>query len=82
MAKNILYYKIWFFFIKFCFVDSKMLKNLECGLFDAEFSVIKKNHRFNNDIIKTNQNQEVQECFDDIVVETMIFFNDRKFGII
>ena len=39
-----------------------MLKNLECGLYDAEFSVIKKNHRFNSDIFKTNQNQEVQEC--------------------
>ena len=39
-----------------------MLKNLECGLYDAEFSVNKKNHRFNNNIIKTNQNQDLQEC--------------------
>ena len=48
--------------ITFHIVNTRMLKINECGIYDAEFSIRKKNHRFDNNITKITNNVNLREC--------------------
>ena len=41
---------------------ARMLKISECGIYDAEFSISKKNHRFNKNVTETSSKKSLSEC--------------------
>ena len=58
--------------------DTRMLKIDECGIYDAEFSIRKKNHRFNNNITKITNNINLQECVTSCTIHPHCFFNQLQ----
>ena len=67
--------------ITFHIVNTRMLKINECGIYDAEFSIRKKNHRFDNNITKITNNVNLQECMTGCTIHPHCFsinFNQER----
>ena len=50
-----------------------MLKIPECGIYDAEFSLQKTNHRLTKTIIQTKQQIQLRECLGGCVVHPQCY---------